>query len=147
MRLGNLCLRDLRRASGVTLALLAAHAFAAPAAAAELLRVGKSVPEAFSFVPLDIGMRVGLFRKYGLTIEASALSGGARLQQALAADSIDIGLGSGPEMSAIAKVMTLAIRPASSVHWKWRMIVASTSHTATAVPALIQRLNRCASTE
>ena len=71
--------------------------------AAELLRVGKSVPEAFSFVPLDVGMRVGLFRKYGVEIEASSLSGGARLQQALAADSIDIGLGSGPEMSAIQK--------------------------------------------
>jgi NitT/TauT family transport system substrate-binding protein len=71
--------------------------------AAELLRVGKSVPEAFSFVPLDVGMRVGLFRKYGVEIEASALSGGARLQQPLAADSIDIGLGSGPEMSAIQK--------------------------------------------
>jgi ABC-type nitrate/sulfonate/bicarbonate transport system substrate-binding protein len=48
-------------------------------------------------------MRVGLFRKYGVEIEASALSGGARLQQALAADSLDIGLGSGPEMSAIQK--------------------------------------------
>jgi NitT/TauT family transport system substrate-binding protein len=71
--------------------------------AAELLRVGKSVPEAFSFVPLDVGMRVGLFRKYGVEIEASSLSGGAKLQQALAADSIDMGLGSGPEMSAIQK--------------------------------------------
>jgi len=73
------------------------------APAAELLRVGKSVPEAFSFVPLDVGMRVGLFRKYGVEIEASALAGGAKLQQALAADSLDIGLGSGPEMSAIQK--------------------------------------------
>jgi NitT/TauT family transport system substrate-binding protein len=76
---------------------------APPAGAAELLRVGKSVPEAFSFVPLDVGMRVGLFRKYGVEIELSALSGGARLQQALAGDSIDIGLGSGPEMAAIQK--------------------------------------------
>jgi NitT/TauT family transport system substrate-binding protein len=87
-------------------ALLAILLFvAAPnlAPAAELLRVGKSVPEAFSFVPLDVGMRVGLFRKYGVEIEASSLAGGARLQQALAGDSIDIGLGSGPEMSAIQK--------------------------------------------
>ena len=81
----------------------AAQAVAATPVAAELLRVGKSVPEAFSFVPLDVGMRVGLFRKYGVEIEASSLSGGARLQQALASDSIDIGLGSGPEMSAIQK--------------------------------------------
>jgi ABC-type nitrate/sulfonate/bicarbonate transport system substrate-binding protein len=85
-------------------ALIAALVFAAaPATAAELLRVGKSVPEAFSFVPLDVGIRVGLFRKYGVEIEASALAGGAKLQQALAADSLDLGLGSGPEMSAIQK--------------------------------------------
>ncbi|HEY6258007.1 MAG TPA: ABC transporter substrate-binding protein [Xanthobacteraceae bacterium] len=84
-------------------AALIVSATAAPAAAAELLRVGKSVPEAFSFVPLDVGMRLGLFRKYGVEIEASALAGGAKLQQALAADSLDIGLGSGPEMSAIEK--------------------------------------------
>jgi ABC-type nitrate/sulfonate/bicarbonate transport system substrate-binding protein len=83
----------------------AALLFAAPTfgAAAELLRVGKSVPEAFSFVPLDVGIRVGLFRKYGVEIEASSLAGGARLQQAMAADSIDIGLGSGPEMATIQK--------------------------------------------
>jgi NitT/TauT family transport system substrate-binding protein len=88
-----------------TCALLAALILIAapPAGAAELLRVGKSVPEAFSFVPLDVGIRVGLFRKYGVEIEASALSGGAKLQQALAADSLDLGLGSGPEMSAIQK--------------------------------------------
>ena len=87
----------------VLLAALLAAAAPSVAAAAELLRVGKSVPEAFSFVPLDVGMRVGLFRKYGVEIEASALAGGARLQQAMAADSIDIGLGSGPEMAAIQK--------------------------------------------
>jgi ABC-type nitrate/sulfonate/bicarbonate transport system substrate-binding protein len=92
--------RAVLRAFFAALLLVTAPAFGV---AAELLRVGKSVPEAFSFVPLDVGMRVGLFRKYGVEIEASALSGGARLQQALAADSLDIGLGSGPEMSAIQK--------------------------------------------
>jgi NitT/TauT family transport system substrate-binding protein len=61
------------------------------------------VPEAFSFVPLDVGMRNGLFKQYGIEIESSALGGGGRLQQAMAADSIDFGLGSGPEMAAIAK--------------------------------------------
>ena len=92
----DLCIRAL-------IAALLLSAAPSVGAAAELLRVGKSVPEAFSFVPLDVGMRVGLFRKYGVEIEASSLSGGAKLQQALAADSIDIGLGSGPEMSAIQK--------------------------------------------
>jgi NitT/TauT family transport system substrate-binding protein len=93
-------MRSRRVCAFVTaLALIAA----APSYATELLRVGKSVPEAFSFVPLDVGLKQGLFRKYGLDIEASSLAGGARLQQALAADSLDIGLGSGPEMSAIEK--------------------------------------------
>jgi ABC-type nitrate/sulfonate/bicarbonate transport system substrate-binding protein len=92
-----------RHACSRTLILALLVLTAPNAGAAELLRVGKSVPEAFSFVPLDVGMRVGLFRKYGVEIEPSSLAGGARLQQALAGDSIDIGLGSGPEMASIQK--------------------------------------------
>jgi NitT/TauT family transport system substrate-binding protein len=72
-------------------------------ARAEVLRVGKAVPEAFSFVPLDIGMRYGFFKKYGLEIEPSAYSSGGMLTQALTAGSIDIGLGSSPEMAGIVK--------------------------------------------
>jgi NitT/TauT family transport system substrate-binding protein len=74
-----------------------------PASAAEKLRVGKAVPEAFSFVPLDIGMRKGLFAKHGVEIESIAFAGDARMQQAMAADSLDIALGSGPAMAFIAK--------------------------------------------
>jgi NitT/TauT family transport system substrate-binding protein len=76
---------------------------AAPAAAAEKLRVGKAVPEAFSFVPLDIGMRKGFFAKHGLEIESIAFAGDARMQQAMASDSLDIALGSGPAMAFIVK--------------------------------------------
>src|SRR5262249_38002945 len=61
------------------------------------------VPEAFSFVPLDIGMRKGLFAKQGLEIESIAFTGDARMQQAMASDSLDIGLGSGPAMAFIVK--------------------------------------------
>src|SRR6266403_755048 len=74
-----------------------------PASATETLRVGKAVPEAFSFVPLDVGMRKGLFAKQGLEIEAIAFAGDARMQQAMASDSLDIALGSGPAMAFIAK--------------------------------------------
>ena len=128
-------------------------------ASPELLRVGKSVLEAFSFVPLDVGMRVGLFRKYGVEIEASSLSGGARLQQALAADSIDIGLGSGPEMAAIEKgspvkavaamagaprLLALLVRPDGSVKsvadLKGRKIAVSTVSSLTAW--LVSELSR-----
>jgi ABC-type nitrate/sulfonate/bicarbonate transport system substrate-binding protein len=83
--------------------LLALLALSAPPAHGELLRVGKAVPEAFSFVPLDIGMQYGQFKKYGIEIEKSAYGGGGKLQQALTSDSVDIGLGSSPEMAGIVK--------------------------------------------
>ena len=105
------------RSALLTVFALVAVAFAHPAQA-ETLRVGKAVPEAFSFVPLDIGIRQGIFKKHGLDIESSSYAGGGRLQQALTADSIDIGLGSSPEMASIVKgvpikaVAAMADRPA-----------------------------------
>jgi ABC-type nitrate/sulfonate/bicarbonate transport system substrate-binding protein len=96
-----------RTAVAITAGLVLAvvhGAFTAPAAwAAEKLRVGKAVPEAFSFAPVDIGMRQGIFAKHGLEIESIAFAGDARMQQAMASDSIDIALGSGPAMAFIAK--------------------------------------------
>jgi len=77
-------------------------ALAAPAAA-ETLRVGKAVPEAFSFVPVDIGMKKGFFQKYGVEAETTAFAGDAKMQQAMASDSIDVALGSGPAMAFIVK--------------------------------------------
>jgi NitT/TauT family transport system substrate-binding protein len=82
---------------------LAAAALTTPAAAADKLRVGKAVPEAFSFVPPDVGMRNGIFQKNNTELELTAFAGDARMQQAAAADSIDILLGSGPAMAFIAK--------------------------------------------
>jgi NitT/TauT family transport system substrate-binding protein len=87
------------RLSVIALAL----ALAAPAGAAETLRVGKAVPEAFSFVPLDIGIKKGFFQKYGVEAQSIAFAGDAKLQQAMASDSIDVALGSGPAMAFIAK--------------------------------------------
>jgi len=112
----------LMAAAGAVMAL-------APAAA-DTLRVGKAVPEAFSFVPLDIGVRKGFFAKYGIEIEESAFAGDARMQQAMASDSLDIALGSGPAMAFIVKgspihgiavlgnaplLLTLVVRPDDSV--------------------------------
>ena len=76
---------------------------ASSAAAVEKLRVGRAVPQAFSFVPVDVGMKYGIFKKHGLEIESTAFAGDAKMQQAMAADSIDIALGSGPAMAFIAK--------------------------------------------
>lgn len=86
------------------LALAACLTLTAPSLpAAEKLRVAKSVPQPFSFVPLDVGIKNGIFKKNGLEIEASAFGGDAKMQQAMAADSIDIGIGSGPAMAFIVK--------------------------------------------
>src|SRR5262244_2844884 len=96
----------MRFGSSIAAALLLATSgliLLSPAAGAETLRVGKAVPEAFSFVPLDIGMRKGLFAKQGLEIESIAFTGDARMQQAMASDSLDIALGSGPAMAFIVK--------------------------------------------
>ena len=72
--------------AGLALAALGG-VFSPHACAAEKLRVGKAVPEAFSFVPVDIGMRQGIFAKHGLEIESIAFAGDARMQQAMASDS------------------------------------------------------------
>ncbi len=95
--------RSVLQCIKIVLAFALGALLAAPAGAAEMLRVGKAVPEAFSFVPLDIGMKKGFFAKYGITVEPTAFAGDAKLQQAMASDSIDIALGSGPAMAFIVK--------------------------------------------
>jgi ABC-type nitrate/sulfonate/bicarbonate transport system substrate-binding protein len=75
----------------------------APADAAEKLRVGKAVAFAWTFTPIEVGIQTGIFAKQGIELEVSAFGGDAKLQQALTADSIDIGIGSGPGMAFMAK--------------------------------------------
>jgi ABC-type nitrate/sulfonate/bicarbonate transport system substrate-binding protein len=84
------------------LAMLASLCAILPAQA-QTIRVGKAVPEAFSFVPLDIGMRQGFFKKRGLDVESVAFAGDAKMQQAAAAGGVEFLLGSGPAMGFIAK--------------------------------------------
>jgi ABC-type nitrate/sulfonate/bicarbonate transport system substrate-binding protein len=73
------------------------------AASAETLRVGKAGATAFSFVPADIGARAGIFQRAGVEVEIASVGGDAKLQQAMAADSIDVALGSGPGLAFIVK--------------------------------------------
>jgi NitT/TauT family transport system substrate-binding protein len=77
--------------------------FTAQAHAQDTLRVGRAIANSWSFVPLDVGIEAGIFARHGLAIERVAFTGSARLQQGLAAQSIDIGLGSGPELALVAK--------------------------------------------
>lgn len=76
---------------------------AAQSFAAETLRVGKAIALPFDFTPLDVGMAKGFYKNHGLEIEEFDFAGSAKLQQGLAANAIDIGLGSGPELSFVAK--------------------------------------------
>lgn len=73
------------------------------ASAADKIRVGKSVAIAWTFTPMDIGKEVGIWAKHGLDVEISSFGGDAKLQQAMAADGVDFGLGSGPGMGFAAK--------------------------------------------
>jgi NitT/TauT family transport system substrate-binding protein len=85
--------------------IVAGYVFAGAgvACANELIRVGKAQTTAWTFLPVDVGVAQGLFAKQGLDIEVISLGGDAKVQQTLAAKSIDFGLGSGPGMAFVAK--------------------------------------------
>jgi NitT/TauT family transport system substrate-binding protein len=87
----------------VILAMLGGAAFDESAQAETKVRVGKAISEAFSFVPVDVGLEAGIFKQHAIDVEKYDFGGSAKLQQALAAGSIDVGLGSGPELAFIAK--------------------------------------------
>ncbi len=94
---------SISRTASLLAAALGCALAAAPAQAAETLSVGKAVAEAFSFVPLDIGIREGFFKQNAIDVDEISFTGDAKMQQAMAADSLDMALGSGPAMAFIAK--------------------------------------------
>jgi NitT/TauT family transport system substrate-binding protein len=98
-------IRSQRRARIATLLLAAffAMAYGGGAVAQEKLRVGKAQPDSFSFVPVDIGIDKGFFKNHGVEVESVGFAGDAKLQQAIAADAIDIAIGSGPALAFVAK--------------------------------------------
>jgi ABC-type nitrate/sulfonate/bicarbonate transport system substrate-binding protein len=71
--------------------------------AAYKVRVGKSVTQPFPFAPIEIGLEKGIWARHGLELEVSIFAGDAKLQQALVANSVDFGLGSGPSIGFLAK--------------------------------------------
>src|SRR6185436_6724762 len=85
------------------LAALIALCLAAPAHAADKLRVGKGVPFAWTFIAVDIGQMIGVWEAANIEVEIIGFQGAARQQQALIAGAVDIGLGSGPSMGFTAK--------------------------------------------
>jgi ABC-type nitrate/sulfonate/bicarbonate transport system substrate-binding protein len=92
-----------RFAALAAVVLVLGAALIAPAHAADKVRVGKAVGTAWTFTPIDVGIKQGIFAKYGLDVESAAFSGDAKLQQGLLANSLDFGLGSGPAMAFAVK--------------------------------------------
>jgi len=73
------------------------------AQAATIVRVGQPQAGTFQFVPLQVGIEAGIFKRHGIEVEVTDFGGGPRVQQALAADSVDIAIGSGPELALEVK--------------------------------------------
>src|SRR5579871_2646885 len=98
-----ICNDTLRRAHRIcafaALILLAP----APASAAETLAVGMAGQNVFAFSLLEVGVKAGIFAKQGLNLEITDFASGPKLHQAMAADSIDVGLGGGSDFVALSK--------------------------------------------
>src|SRR5215468_12563785 len=73
-----------------------------PATAANLM-VGKAAPNADPIIPVNVGDKLGIFKKHGLDLTIIDFTGGSKMTQAMAAGSIDIGVGAGTEMALVAK--------------------------------------------
>jgi NitT/TauT family transport system substrate-binding protein len=83
---------------------LAAAMFAGQAGhAADTLKVGKASPSAATMVPLVVGAKEGIFARHGIEAQIFDFAGGAKLHQAMAAGSLDLGVGAGTDLALVAK--------------------------------------------
>lgn len=74
------------------------------AASAETsLTVGKASNDSDSIIPVNVGDQLGYFKKRGLALKIVDFEGGGKMIQAMAAHSIDIGIGAGIQMAFIVK--------------------------------------------
>lgn len=99
-------IRSLRRGApaGITaVALLLAAAASAPASAETTLTVGKANSTSDAIIPVNVGDKLGIFKKHGLDLKIIEFGGGSKMVQGMAAGSIDIGDGAGTEMAFVAK--------------------------------------------
>jgi ABC-type nitrate/sulfonate/bicarbonate transport system substrate-binding protein len=71
--------------------------------AADKIRAGKAINVIWAMIPLDIGVKEGTFAKYGVDVDIITMSGGAKLQQGLIGNSIDIGIDGGTALVFGAK--------------------------------------------
>jgi NitT/TauT family transport system substrate-binding protein len=101
------------------LAIGAASLAAADARAQTKIRLGKAQAQNFAFLPADVGLAAGIFKRHGIDLEIANFGGDARLVQAMSADAIDVAFGGGPTIAFEVKgapmlaVAALANRPAT----------------------------------
>ncbi len=72
-------------------------------AAEQTLVVGKASADVDTIIPVNVGDQLGFFKKHGLNLKIVNFNGGAKMVQALAAGSIDIGVGDQTSMALIAR--------------------------------------------
>ncbi|HXE27722.1 MAG TPA: hypothetical protein VN656_04370 [Stellaceae bacterium] len=63
------------------------------------LRVGNSTAQAFSFIPVEVGLREGIFAKNGVAVESIVFGGSGKQHQAMAAGAIQSFKDGAPDMS------------------------------------------------
>lgn len=91
-----------RACAAIRVALLLA-ALAFPASAGTTLTIGKASATSDAIIPVDVGDRLGIFKKHALDLKIIDFTGGSKMAQAMAAGSLDIGDGAGTEMAFVAK--------------------------------------------
>jgi ABC-type nitrate/sulfonate/bicarbonate transport system substrate-binding protein len=75
----------------------------APASAQTTLIVGKANATSDAIIPVDVGDKLGIFKKHGLDLKIVNFGGGSKMVQGLTAGAIDIGDGAGTELAFVAK--------------------------------------------
>lgn len=93
----------MKRILALALAAALLPLAASSSLAADKIRAGKAINVIWAMIPLDIGVQEGLFAKYGVDVEITTMSGGAKLQQGLISNSIDIGIDGGTSLVYGAK--------------------------------------------
>ena len=93
----------LRAAGACAAAALAGLILTEAASAQTTLRLGKAQANQFAFIPADVGVETGIFKKHGIDLDIAAFAGDVKMVQALTANSLDIALGGSPSFSAIVK--------------------------------------------
>ncbi len=126
----------LRRRFALAITGLLAAATSGAAHATDLVRIGNPSADDFHFSMANVGAAAGIFKKYELELQITSLAGGAKLHQAMIANSLDIALGAGTDIGLIVKGATekgvgvLATKPSNMV------LQASTLSKITSVAAL-----------